>query len=79
MSTRERFWDLVCDHRPHLAFLFSLLVGLGIITLVGFWMAEPGSAGYVIAVVNLVIVLMSFLPIGYCIRRCLRREQYAEE
>lgn len=79
MSARERFWDLVCDHRPHLTFLFSLLVALGVITLVGFRMAEPGSAGYVIAVVNLVIIGISFVPIGYCIRRCLRREQYTEK
>lgn len=79
MSTRERFWDLVCDHRPHLTFLFSLLVALGAVTLIGFWMAEPGSPEYVIAVVNLGIIVVAFVPIGYCIRNCLRREQYDEE
>ncbi len=79
MSTSERFWDLVCDHRPHLMFLFSLLVGLGVVTLVGFWLADPGSPEYVIAVVNVGIVLAAFVPIGYCIRQCLRREQYAED
>ncbi|WP_114577504.1 hypothetical protein [Saliphagus sp. LR7] len=79
MSASERFWDLVCDHRPHLTFLLSLLVGLGAITVLGFWLADPGSPEYVIAVVNMGIVLVAFVPIGYCIRRCLRREQYAED
>lgn len=79
MSMSERFWNLVCDRRPHLTFLFSLLVGLGAITFVGFWLADPGSPGYVIAIANMVVVLVAFVPIGYCIRRCLQREQYAED
>ena len=78
MSTREHFWKIVCDHRRELSYLFGVgvaLVALALLSLLAsLFLAEPDSevrsAGYVISVVNLGVLSVTLLLIGYCLLRC---------
>lgn len=83
MSTRERFWKVVCDRRRELSYLFGIgtaLVVLAILSLlVSLFLTEPGSevrsAGYVISVLNLGVLSVTLVLVGYCLWRCRKSRQ----
>lgn len=78
MSMRERFWNLLCDYRQLLRYLFALAVGLAVLTVISIAAAERGTAEYVISVFNVGVLGLVFVLVGYCLRRCSKRNERTE-
>lgn len=73
MSSRERFWDILCDYR-HLLRLFLLFTtALLVLTLVSIGIGDQRTDAYVISVVTVGILVGTILPAGYCLWRCGNR------
>ena len=72
MSFREQFWETICAFRELLSILFGINAALIALSLLSIAWGEPGTEGYVIAVMSLAIGLFTAVLMGYCLWRCSR-------
>lgn len=69
-TARERFWDLVCAYRPLLGAAFVFNVALLVLTAFTLGTVDRDTGAFVISVVNLGLVGVTCLGVGYCLWRC---------
>jgi hypothetical protein len=74
MSTRDRFWGLICGYRYQMLVLLYFLVVMFVLTLIALWLGEPGTASYALALYNLGMILVGSALIGGVYYGCRRRE-----
>ncbi|WP_440767034.1 hypothetical protein [Natronorubrum sp. DTA7] len=70
MSTRERFWDIVCDFRAQFRLLLFFLTTLLVLTVVTMLLGEQRTDAYVISLVTIALLLATIVPVSYCVWRC---------
>ncbi|KZX49077.1 MULTISPECIES: hypothetical protein [Haloarcula] len=74
MVNIEKFWSVVCDYEGLLRFVLTFLVFMLVLTSLTLLFGEPGTGSYVIAVVNLVMILFFGSIVGALYVGCIRRE-----
>jgi membrane protein YdbS with pleckstrin-like domain len=57
MSWRDDFWSLVYDSRSYFRILLATLTFMLLLTAVSFLLGQPGTASYVLAYVNLILIV----------------------
>jgi hypothetical protein len=57
MSWRDDFWSLVYDSRTYFRMLLAVLAFMLLLTAVAFLLGQPGTASYVLAYVNLILIV----------------------
>lgn len=78
MSTRERFWDIICDFRAHFRLLLFFLTTLLVLTVLTMLLGEQRTDAYVISLVTIALLLATIVPVGYCVWRCNTSENEFE-
>lgn len=69
-SPTEFLIEFLCGLRIAIVFVFAFSVTLLILMIFAFIIADPGSAEYVIASVNVVGISVVVLVLGLLIRKC---------
>lgn len=57
MSWRDDFWSLVYNSRTYFRMLLAVLAFMLLLTGVAFLFGQPGTASYVLAYVNLILIV----------------------
>lgn len=75
MGVREVVVDGVCDQRNQIPLMLAVVLVMGVLLAFSFLFLEPGTAGYVIALIDAIIVgvcLVTFVgAYWYCTRRAM--------
>lgn len=73
MARFEEFWKLACDYQIYLRIGFMMMVFFFILSVLGLWLAEPGTGAYAISIVNFAMVAVMGLVLAYMNRVCANR------
>lgn len=75
MGTREAAVDSVCDQRNQIPLLLAVVIVMGVLLAFSFLFLEPGTAAYVIALVDAILVGVGLVVLGgsywYCTKRAM--------
>ncbi|MBV0902945.1 hypothetical protein [Haloarcula salina] len=74
MVNIEKFWSVICDYEGLLRLVLTFLVFMLLLTFLTLLFGTPGTGSYVIAVVNLVLILLFGSVVGVLYVGCIRRE-----
>lgn len=66
----ERFWDTVCGYQQAWYALFVLAIVLFVLLLLALPALEPGSEGYVVATIDLIVLVVTMAGTGFVTLRC---------
>lgn len=69
-----RFWDVVCEYQYAMRLLVAILVMMTALLAFAFPFLEPGTGAYVIALIDVVLLVFAFLVVGGVTLGCARRE-----
>lgn len=73
MSRFEPFWDYICERREYLWLLLMALLFFLILTSFTFVFGEPGSESWVVAQLNVIIILATGAVAGGMYWKCVKR------
>jgi hypothetical protein len=75
MGFREALMDGICGQRNKLPLLLAVATVMGVLLAFSFLFLEPGTAAYVIALVDLLLVVGCLVAFGstywYCTKRAM--------
>jgi len=75
MTLKEALVDGVCEQRNKIPLLLAVVIVMGLLLAFSFLFLEPGTAAYVIALVDLLLVVGCLLVFGstywYCTKRAM--------
>ncbi|WP_254521998.1 hypothetical protein [Natrinema caseinilyticum] len=75
MRFREVLMDAVCEQRDQIPLLLAVVTVMGILLAFSFLFLQSGTAAYVIALVDLLLVVGSLVTFGgtywYCTKRAM--------
>jgi hypothetical protein len=75
MTKRNPVLDAICSQRDHIPLVLAVIILMGLLLIFPFVFLESGSASYVIAVIDVILVTASLLFFGtmywYCTRRAM--------
>lgn len=74
MAARDTLIDAVCEQRDQLPLLLAVVIVMGVLLAFSFLFLESGTASYVIAVVDAILVGASLLVFGTTYWYCTKRE-----
>ena len=75
MSRRDDFWDYVCDRRHYLWLLLMVLLFFFLLTLFTFAFGDPGTSSWVIAQLNVILILGTAVVAGGMYWKCVKRSR----
>lgn len=67
---REHFWNIMCGYQQFWYTLFVLAVALLALLLFSLAFISPGSSAYVIATIDLIILVITIVGTGYVTLHC---------
>lgn len=73
MSRRDDFWEFFCDRRHYLWLLLMVLLFFLILDLYALVFGDPGSAAWVVAQLNLILIVGTGAVAGGMYWNCVRR------
>ncbi|WP_193565108.1 hypothetical protein [Natronorubrum aibiense] len=75
MTISEAFMDAVCEQRNNIPLLLAVVIVMGLLLAFSFLFLQPGTAAYVIALVDLILVVGCLVTFGgtywYCTKRAM--------
>lgn len=75
MALKDAVLDAACDQRNQLPLLLAVVIVMGLLLAFSLLFLQPGTAGYVIALVDLILVVGSLVTFGgtywYCTKRAM--------
>lgn len=75
MGFRVALMDAVCEQRDRIPLLLAVVIVMGLLLGFSFLFVQPGTAAYVIALVDLLLVVGALVTFGgtywYCTRRAM--------
>ncbi|WP_153554264.1 hypothetical protein [Halomicrobium sp. LC1Hm] len=75
MAFREIVMDAACEQRNQIPLLLAVVIVVGLLLAFSFLFLQPGSAAYVIALVDLLLVVGCLVVFGgtywYCTKRAM--------
>ncbi|WP_254527898.1 hypothetical protein [Natrinema gelatinilyticum] len=75
MRFREVLMDAVCEQRDQIPLLLAVVTVMGLLLAFSFLFLQPGTAAYVIALVDLLLVVGCLVTFGgtywYCTKRAM--------
>ena len=75
MALREALIDGICEQRNKIPLLLAVVIVMGLLLAFSFLFVQPGTASYVIAVVDLLLVGGCLVVFGctywYCTKRAM--------
>jgi hypothetical protein len=75
MGLSETLVDAVCEQRDQIPLLLAVVIVMGLLLGFSFLFVQPGTAAYVIALVDLILVVGSLVVFGgtycYCTKRAM--------
>jgi len=75
MGLKEALVDGVCEQRNKIPLLLAVVIVMGLLLAFSFLFLEPGTAAYVIALVDLLLVVGCLIVFGstywYCTKRAM--------
>lgn len=77
MSFRETFFDAVCEQRNQIPVMLAVVIVMGLLLAFSLLFVEPGTASYVIALVDAILVVGCLVVFGgaywYCTKRAMEK------
>lgn len=73
MSLRESFLDVVCEQRNQLPLMLAVVIVMGVLLGFSLLFLEPGTAAYVIALIDAILVVVALVVFGGAYWLCTRR------
>ncbi|AZQ15409.1 MULTISPECIES: hypothetical protein [Halorubrum] len=73
MSLRESFLDVVCEQRNQLPLMLAVVIVMGVLLGFSLLFLEPGTAAYVIALIDAILVVGALVVFGGAYWLCTRR------
>jgi FtsH-binding integral membrane protein len=74
MGIRDDALDALCSQREQLPLLMAVVIVMGLLLVFPFLFLQAGTASYVIAVVDAILVVGSLVVFGSAYWYCTRRE-----
>jgi preprotein translocase subunit SecF len=75
MTLKEALIDGVCEQRNKIPLLLAVVIVMGVLLAFSFLFLQPGTAAYVIALVDLLLVVGCLVVFGstywYCTKRAM--------
>lgn len=71
-SFRKRFWDVVCEYEALVKLAMGINVTILVLLLIAVPGIRPGTAEYVILIVDFVILAPLLVLTGFVLYRCSR-------
>lgn len=75
MALKDTAVDAVCEQRDQLPLLLAVVIVMGLLLGFSFLFLQPGTAAYVIALVDLILVAVGLVTFGgtywYCTKRAM--------
>jgi len=75
MGYRDALVDAVCEQRDQIPLLLAVVIVMGLLLGFSFLFVQPGTAAYVIALVDLILVVGCLVVFGgtywYCTKRAM--------
>ncbi|SDF71833.1 hypothetical protein SAMN04488067_107136 [Halorubrum xinjiangense] len=75
MALREAIVDAVCEQRTQLPLLLAVVIVMGVLLAFSLIFLQPGTAAYVIALVDAILVVGCLVVFGgaywYCTQRAM--------
>lgn len=74
MARFEAFWDVVCDYRDFVWIGFMVCLFFLVLTLFSLFFGTPGTASYLISLLNLAMILVLGTVLGGMFWVCQKRQ-----
>lgn len=74
MARFEKFWTVMCDYRDFLWLGVMVLIFLFILNVISLLWVRPGSASFVVAIINTVMLVLAGGVVGGMYWTCMRRQ-----
>ncbi|WP_236035680.1 hypothetical protein [Haloarcula rubra] len=75
MALKEYLLDAACEQRNQIPLMLAVVLVMGVLLAFSFLFLQPGTAAYVIALVDLILVVGCLVTFGgtywYCTKRAM--------